>query len=514
MTAPAELLAAHPPQFPPGVDGRPYLRGLRHSAWGEEQWTPGGAHYRRAVTADSPLRFALTYLAHYLTDEVTGGVSFSEAHLDMLDAAAAWAHPQPQRVAWVLPRGASKSTCLFLIAPLWALAHGYRKFFLSFALTVDQAEAHLANLRAELDGPEANPLLLADFPGLAPVRGQNRKGRVRLANGATIATKGLAGAALGQRAGKYRPDLILGDDIEPDADKHTPEKKADIESRLVNSILPMGGRSTVVHLAGTTTMAGSLMDDVVRAGLSAEDREHRLAPWIAAHRFVPRYWPAILDEGTEHERSLWPQRWSLEELRDKRDNDPQDYALNYANRPAQAGARGWWRPELLVYNPRRTLARRILSVDPAMSNGKRNDKTAVVLLGVDASGRRAVVEYATAGSLHGEDLLGLLWRLTDAYPDTLTEWVVETQHGGDRWETDILTPRPPRVRFVKAQGVSGVHKRARIEEALKHYQRRAVEHSQPLAGLEDQMMSWTPAADKDDYLDALANGLRHLFAGQ
>ena len=502
---------ARPPEFPPGVDGRPYLRGLRHSAVALPAGHPGGAAYRRAITRDSPLRFALVYFPHYLVDDTTGRMSFSEAHLDLDGAIGQWATPAAQHVAWVLPRGGAKSTWLFLIGPAWALAHGHRRFFLAFSLTAGQAEAHLENLRAELDGPMRNELLLADFPGMAPKRGQNRKGHVALTGGGTLATKGMRGTALGVRQRQTRPDLIIGDDLEPDADKHTPEEKAHLESRLVNSILPMGGPRTVVHLAGTTTMVGSLMHDVVRAALPESDREHRVAPWIAAHRFVPRYWPPILDEGTDRERSLWPQRWSLETLRDKRENAPQDYALNYLNRPETGGARGWWRPDLIRYNPRRDIVRRVLSVDPAMSNNRRNDKTAVVLLGVDASGRHIVVEYAAAGQWHGQELLDLLHRLTAAHPRTLREWVVETQHGGDRWETDILVPRPPGVRFVRASGVSGVSKRARIEELLGHYQRRAVEHKEPLQALEDQQLAWTPAADKDDLLDAAANGVRHLI---
>ena len=409
------------------------------------------------------------------------------------------------------------SVWLYLILPAWAIAHGHRRSFLSFSLTKDQAEGHLANLRAELDPRAGNALLLADFPDLAPERGAgraDRAGKVTLQNGATVAARGLGAASLGTRTGTSRPDLIIGDDLEPDEADHTPEKKKQIESRLVNSVLPMGGRNAVVHIAGTTTMVGSLMHDVVRAALPRDDRDHRVEPWIAAERFVPCYWPAILDEHTDRERSLWPQRWTLDELRDMRENGPQTFALNYRNRPESAGARGYWTPELIRYDRRIEVVRRILSVDPAMSNNRRNDKTAVVLLGLDASGHRAVVEYAYAAHLPGGELLDLLYRLTEAHPETLHEWLVETQHGGDRWETDILVPRPPGVRFIRAQGVSGVHKRVRIEEALSHYQRRAVAHREPLQQLEDQQMTWTPAADKDDLLDALANGLRYLFGSR
>lgn len=493
--------------FPPGIDGGALLRATRHNAWtmpGGWGWHDGealpGTAYRRAITAPSPLLFAVTYLGRYLRGQHDGRMSFSPFHLELCAAARRWPAPAPVRDVWVAPRGAAKTTWLFLALPLWALAHGHRRSFLAFSLTAEQAELHLANLRAEL---AENDLLRADFPELAPRRGANTK-RTILTGGASIAARGLGGAVLGFRQGAERPDLIVGDDLEPDAADHTPAARDKILSRVTDSILPMGARHTVVQIAGTTTMHGSLIHDAVRAALG-----ERTAPWISQHGFRPRYFPPVLDD--EHgRRSLWPQRWSLEELDEQRRRHPQSYALNMANRPEQAGARGYWSRELIRYNPRRTIVRRVLYADVAMTQRARSDQTALVLVGVTADGRHAVVEHAELARLEGLALRERMWAITGAYPGTLREWVVEGNQGADRWR-EILAPVPEGV-TLDLEHVRG-HKADRIQVALRHYQRRAVEHAAPLTALEEQMLAWTPAASADDGLDALAGALRRVFPG-
>lgn len=490
-------LRAAAPEFPPGVDGRALLAPCFHSAWRHSG--AAGREYRRVATRLDPLLFAVTYLGRHLRDQTTGLMSFAPHHLDMAATAIRWVRPEPTHDAIVLPRGGAKSTWMFLINPLWAMAHGHREFPLFVSYNGEQAEIQLSNLRAEL---AENELLLADFPELKPKRGSNTK-RTVLTNGASFAARGLFSTSNGLRMSTNRPDLIIGDDLEPGPERHSPDMKQKIETALTSSIMPMGTRHTAVQLTGTTTMVGCLMHDVVRAA-----RGESVAAWVAAHGFTPRYYPAILDEGTAAERSLWPQRWSLEWLRQLRGGDPQDYALNYANRPELSGAHGYWRPELIRYDPHQEITRRVLFVDPAMTDGPKSDLTAIVLAGLSRDGRTVVIEHAEAGNIPGLELRNRLWEITQRAPRTIREWVIESNQGCDRWR-DIVTPLPVGVR-LDTEHVGG-SKRSRIEVALAHYQRRAVVHADVLTQLEEQMLAWTPRASRDDLLDALAGSLRRLF---
>jgi hypothetical protein len=489
--------------FPPDVDARAVLLPLRHGAFHLDAGGPGdegGSDYRRRITRRSPTRFALTYLRPYVRHQITGEIEFSPFHIDMARRAQGWIDPVPARDVHVAPRNAAKTMWQFLILPAWALAHRHRRSFLAFSLTADQAELHLQNLRQEL---RENQLLLADFPELVPRRGSNTK-RTVLTNGASFAARGLTGSNLGHRIGADRPDLLVGDDLEPDPASHTPKAKRIIEDRLINSVLPMGAPHAVVQVAGTTTMHGSLIHEAVQHALG----EHT-APWIAGHGFRCHYWPPILDEGTPAERSLWPSRWSLDELHEMRRRSPQTYALNMANRPEQGGIKGYWTRELITYDPRLVVTRRILYVDPAMEGkGKNADRCAVVMAGLELGGRRVVIEYVALDRFPGVELREMLWKLSQAQPETLHEWHVEANQGGERWR-GMLSPQPPGVRLELHY--ASKRKDGRIITALTQYQRGAVVHHAPLPALEEQQLAWTPSSTVDDGVDAVAGALDLLL---
>lgn len=488
-----------PAEFPAGIDGRALLEPCFHSAW--TQPNQKGRGYRVAITRESPLLFAVTYLGHHLRNQTTGLMSFGPHHLDMYRRAGRYMLREATRDAWVLPRRGAKTTQK-LAELLWSMAHKHRRLVLFVSYNGEQSELQAANLRAEL---AENELLLYDFPELRPKRGSNTK-RTVLTNGAGFAARGLFTTSHGLKVTSARPDLIVGDDLQPGPEHHNPEMKLKIQAALTSSILPMGAGHTAVQLAGTTTMRGCLMDDVGRAA-----RGEGVAPWIAGHGFTPHYYPAILNEGTPQERSLWAQNWSLEELRQLREGDPQDWALNYANRPELEGAKGWWRPELIRHEPRLSsyVSERVMFIDPAVKSKKKNDQTAIVIGGL-APGGLAVVEFAEAGHWPGEETRLRVWDQL-VYNPSIKTVIAEDNNGGD-YNLSNLRPLPRADVHLEGETVRG-SKRSRIEAALKHYQRRAVVHAQELEQLEAQQKAWTPKADHDDLLDGVAGLLRRLFPG-
>lgn len=510
-------------EFPDGRSADELIRALNHGAFREPN--PSGRAWRRKATRYDPLLFAVHYLPQYLDPKRTGVMSFSAFHLDAYRRAESWALPRSSLHVDVAPRGSAKTVLYTLPLPLWAVALGHRNYFLYFSYTDGQAIGQLANLRMELD---TNRALLADFPELAPrrVRGARNNAKTVTNSGATVEAAGLGSTTLGKRAGEHRPDLVILDDVQPLTD-NTPKEKAKIESRLINEVLPMGERDTVFQLAGTTTMYGCLMHEAVRAA-----RGEATAPWIAAHDWRAHHWPAILDEGTPAERSWWPRARSLAWLRRKRD-DPDTseyYALNYANDPGAPGVtRGYWSSDMFVHDDTLDVTRRVLYMDPAMTDGPRSDQTAIVVAGITRNGWTPVVEYAEQGRWLGEDRLARCWEITQEInghdlehgdPPSLREWWVESNQGGEEWRK-WLGRRPPGV-ALHLEHVSGA-KRWRIEDALKLYQRNlrqgprprgAVVHDHRLEALETQAMQWTPASSRDDLLDALAGALRKLLPSE
>ena len=480
-------------EFPPGFEAGELLAPLFHGAW--QHGGKPGKDYRRRITERDPMLFAITYFGGYLR-QPDGVMSFNQLHMDLATAALQWIEPGPVRDAWVAPRESGKSVWLFLILPAWALAHGHRRFLLAFSATGKQAAGHLANLRSEL---RSNARLLADFPELRPRRGQDNAALVVTQSGASIAARGMAETSLGTRSGATRPDLIIGDDMEPPEADYGPETKDDQVSRLVNAVLPMNTRAAVA-LTGTTVTNGSMMHDVVLTSLG-----QRAGEWITDEGFAPHYYPAIITDADGTERSLWPRRWPLAELQAKRGT--RSYALNYDNNPSPAGAATYWTGESIQYDSRVPVVRRLLYIDPATTTKASSDYTAMVMVGVDATGHRVVIEHAAAGHWDGTEIREQIWMLKRAQPQTLGEVLLETNQGGEGWRR-LIAPLPPGMTLREVH--SSEAKDLRIRLAAEDYRRFAVVHAHALPALEAQMLAY-PRVRNDDLVDALAGALAEVF---
>lgn len=492
-----EQQRAAPVGFPPGVDGRRLLRATQTATW----TLPGaaGAAYRRHICRDSPLLFAVTYLGHRLRQQDSGAMSFARFHLDMAQAAQRWAAGGEVRDAWVGPRGLGKTEWLFCVLPLWAVAFGHRHFFLAFSYSAEQAVGHLANLRMELD---ENELLLHDFAELRPkrIRGARNTATTVVGEGSTIAARGLGGTSLGIRSGTARPDLIVGDDMEPSEGDYSATAKGKLLRKLTDGILPMAARGAVVQLTGTVTMRGSIVHDVVQAAKGEPGPD---AGWVAAQRFRARYYPPVTPAG----ESVWPQRWTVGDLEVEQAADPRGYALNFLNDPSTAGGGAvWWTPDLFRYDERFPTAARVIHVDVATTRRAGSDFTVLAQVGRDASGLRACVERVEWGRWTLAEMRG---RIADfCAPLRIKPLVrIEGNQGGDTW-LDSLAPWPVGVRHevIHARGAKGV----RIDRAHGHYARRAVSHAWAMPELEAELCGW-PWGRHDDVPDAVAGALEWAF---
>lgn len=466
----------------------------------------GGSEFRRAATVTDPLMFALVYLMHQLVldrEDAHGVpidlVSLSEWHLDFIQQARRLKSRHPHRTGWVVPRKGAKSTW-FDICALWALAHGHRRTIVIFSATQSQVRGHLADLRREFDG---NVLLAQDFPELfGPKRMKGDRDTLSTVTrgGGTVAARSIGEQVRGTKFGSDRPDLILLDDVEPDAGAYSIEAKQKRLDTILTSVLPMN-EDAAVMLAGTTVMYGSIAHDLV---LSALGERH--APWIASTGFVGHYYPAIMGEGTHAERSLWPAMWALGWLKRKRgpvDRVDRTFALEYLNRPEAAGGGLYWTRDDIFVDPHFAAASYVLAIDTAVTQGETSDMTAVAIISVDASGRQMCVEHVFAGRITGTDLREMLWTLKRLNP-TLRTAIIEVNQGGSRWR-EILRPLPEGLELLDGRPDKRGSKRERTEWLLDVYRRGAMVHRGEFTKLVDTMIAW-PKVTHDDLLDAVEAG--------
>jgi phage terminase large subunit-like protein len=492
----------------PGAIVRPHLERLAALRTPAER-----AEYRRRVTRDDPLLFALIYLRGHLTAP-DGSRSLSVVHLKWAKRARKWAKrqtkPARDRRAEVAPREMGKSTWHFLLLPMWAAAHNHVRFAAAFADTDTQAQTHLATFKAELD---TNPLIRADFPDLVEPKTRGRgtvlADRVSLfhaRSGFVFAAAGMDSSNLGLKIGDRRPDLIILDDIEPHEARYSAALAEKRLATLREAILPLNIYAHVI-LVGTVTMQDSIVHQIVKrnAGQDPDDN----AAWVDDERIVAHHALPILTDDDGTRRSAWPAKWPIEYLESI--EHTRQYAKNYLNDPL--GADGdYWRMEDFArrafdeVDP--AVEYEVVSVDPAVTSKDSSDFTAVASVGYAPTLKACAVYAARAVRLPPDQIRLVVLAAAEA---ALARGhhvlvIIETNQGGDLWAQRVFHDFPFRVKAF----TSSAPKPVRAADALDHYQRARVAHAPGLRDAEGQMVAF-PRAPHDDYVDSIGAGVRYFL---
>lgn len=461
---------------------------------------------RRELTKYDPLLFALIYMPESLMGKDgpnEGLITLGEFHIDMFEQAELWAvangEDQAERDAYVAPRETGKSTLVFKVFPVWASAHGHCRFIAAFADAGSQATIHLANFRRVL---RTNRKLKLDYPDLTNAGDSDTKNLYISKSGFTFFAKGADAASLGLNVDSWRPDLIILDDIEPGAGKNTLHEKDSRLRTVRNDIFYLATKARVV-ISGTVTMPDSIIHDLVKSTIDGQD----VPEWVSEEKIrVHHYQALITDELTGEQRSMWPERWSLEELqaqahmrefRMQMQNDPMGYDGDY------------WNSGDFTYGeiPAGQLTGHMLSIDPAVTSKEKSDYTALAVISYSKPLQRCVVRHARRVKVQpGQQLRQVVAGILYTFPE-IAGILVETNQGGDVWR-NILQGLLPAHRIKTVH--NRILKEERAAKLLNHYQRGRVWHEVPLETLEQEMVAF-PKAAHDDLVDAVGNGIETFF---
>lgn len=151
------------------------------------------------------------------------------------------------------------------------------------------------------------------------------------------------GSIRGERFGAYRPDLIIGDDMEDDEMVKNPDRRRELKATFDDALVPAGEYGKVcVFLIGTILHYDSL---IARAVSKDEYKEYRKLFFIALYK-----------DRDGVERSLWPEKWTVEELHKMRQDKPMTFAKEMQGNPVSGVLRKfdredfrYWRRELDDY---------------------------------------------------------------------------------------------------------------------------------------------------------------------
>lgn len=205
---------------------------------------------RTAVTRQSHVMFFHFYFAHYVKYETA---PFQKEIFHITE------REDIKNFVCCAFRGSGKSTIITMSYPLWSiLGNQQKKFVLILCQTKAQAKQHMINLKREL---ESNQLLRND---LGPFQEDTNdewgsSSLVFSKMNARITAASSEQSIRGLRHNQYRPDLIIGDDVEDLASAKTREGRAKTYQWLTGEVIPAGDRNTRLIIIGNLLHEDSLL---------------------------------------------------------------------------------------------------------------------------------------------------------------------------------------------------------------------------------------------------------------
>lgn len=248
---------------------------------------------RTSITKGSHYLFFNTYFSHY--------VKFPTANFQR-EMFALTEDPKLKNICLVAFRGSAKSTIFNLSLPLWSiLGKPQCKNVLLLGQTQAQARQHLKNIKEEL---EHNELLRSDLGPFREEEDQWHSSSLVITNYGTRITAASSEQSIrGFRHGQYRPDLIVGDDLEDLGSVKSKESRDKLFGWLTGDIIPLGDRNTRLVLIGNLLHDNSLL---MRIKKSIEDGNFN---------GVYKAYPLLDKEG----KILWPGKYpSMKEVEEEK----------------------------------------------------------------------------------------------------------------------------------------------------------------------------------------------------
>ena len=178
--------------------------------------------------------FVNTYFKHFVTDNNNNIIPLADFHLDLIDKLK---NKSKVEIAAEFPRGHGKSVVFSLFVPIWLALRGDVHLVLLISATQSMASKQLINIQVEF---EANELLINDFTtNRFKSQGSWTKNAFVINEYDVKFTSAGKGSTIrGLRYNKYRPDLIIIDDIDDDKSTRNPRLIDEQTDWVLGSVLP------------------------------------------------------------------------------------------------------------------------------------------------------------------------------------------------------------------------------------------------------------------------------------
>lgn len=390
------------------------------------------------------------------------------------------------RIALAAPRGFAKSTVVSLVFALWCALTGRSKFIIIISDTYSQSKLFLETIKREL---ESNPLILYLFG--SQITDKWAEGEIELAIGCKIMAKGSGMKMRGLKYQYSRPDLVILDDLENNELIESKDRRDKLERWFNAEVLPSTSKASKIVYVGTILHEDSLLQKVL-------------------HTY--KGWQTKLYRAIMNEQSIWPERLTLEELKNiqleyKDKGQEHLFFSEYMNEPMDDSIKEFKREYFKYFRDDQcpTKLRVITNVDLAISKKDTADPTCIFTIGISSDDNIYQLEYRNDRLDLFETVEAIFDHIDKFAPDIL---VIENVAYQEAMVQLLKKEMKLRNKFVKIIPVhSSVDKNQRIRGLLPYYRMGRIHHRpNSCQSLEDQLLSF-PRAKHDDIMDALSLGL-------
>jgi hypothetical protein len=218
------------------------------------------------------------------------------------------------------PRESSKSTLVSFLYATHQICFRKRRFIVMVSNTYSKAAETLSNIKKEF---RDNAALKQDYP-ITITRDSEGDSIFRWGDGfeTRVLCKGAEqiGSIRGEKFGAYRPDLIIGDDIEDDEMVRNPDRRRDLKELIDEALIPAGDHQLCQYIfIGTILHDDSFMSKIVNKAFYPEYKKLLYRAKV------------IQTDGSY--KSIWFEKWTLNYLEQIEKDKPDVFAKEYQNDP-------------------------------------------------------------------------------------------------------------------------------------------------------------------------------------
>ena len=413
------------------------------------------------------------------------------------------------------PRGSAKSTVLAFLKPMHRICFKHKRFIVIVQNTYKKAANTLEGIKDEI---KWNERIGRDF-GIQFDKDAEGDTIFRHRDGFRIRVlcKGAEqiGSVRGEKFGAYRPDYILVDDLEDDEMVKSSERRRGLKELFDDALIPSGDVDTMeVDVIGTI-----LHDDSLMAEMMSKDKYTNYRKMF----FKARFNNSVSGEV----ESLWPERWTVEELNEMERLKPETFAKEMQGDPSSGSLETISRDDFRAWRIEEGQAvlfgrdgevlhrwslkdcRAAVGIDLAWEDKKTSDFAAIVPALITPANDLLVDDYICKRGLRPDEFEEILFNMNDKY-ERLTGKRV--QFGFEKAKLEkvmkwfIREAMRRRNKFLWFRDIEW-GTRDKIERIMfriaNRYAQHSVYHKKGMGDLENQLIRLKSSAH-DDLADALA----------